>query len=204
MKTWAVAGEWPLSMDDNDGVAGFGDMLSLDEGVWWEPISSFGPQFGNNWNIRVVLTSDTVNQSIFLGYRVYNNGEKINAEHITDTSFIVPAEFVHDYNRFAVTTNYISCESDSAIMIFFPTEIPENIQTGVKIFPNPTHGKTMIQSIRPLISVNVYNVSGQLAKTFTLIGNSVEIDLGGLQPACYILHIETKDGTPLNRMLILQ
>ena len=204
MKIWAVTGEHPLSQSDDDGVIGFGDMISMYTAVSWESISLYGSQFAHNWNIRVVLTSDTLNQSIFLGYRVYNNGEKVNAIHITDTSFIVPAEFIHDYNRFAVTTNYISCESDSAILIFFPTEIPENIQTELKIFPNPTHGKVEIQSIRPLVSINVYHISGQLAKTFSLSGNYAEIDLSGFPPACYILHIETKGGTPFNEMLILQ
>ncbi|MFO8128498.1 MAG: T9SS type A sorting domain-containing protein, partial [Bacteroidales bacterium] len=49
-------GENPAGHDAGPAVAGYGDMITLD-GVAWDPLSSFGPQFDVNWNLQAYVES---------------------------------------------------------------------------------------------------------------------------------------------------
>jgi hypothetical protein len=49
-------GENPAGHDPGPAIAGYGDMITLD-GVQWDPLSSFGPQFDKNWNLQAYVES---------------------------------------------------------------------------------------------------------------------------------------------------
>lgn len=205
-KVWAVASEYPLGQDDTEGISGFGDLLSMDDpsNGTWESIGLYGAQFDYNWNIRLILTSDTANQSHFLGYRVYCDGEKINNLHIIDTLFVVPESITLNNNTFEVTANYISCESEPAVIVYNPTLLNENDPGYVSVYPNPTNGWVNVASVIPINIVNVYSTAGDLVRTYDITKNNVSIDLSSLSKGCYVVHAIMEDGSSARRKVFLK
>src|SRR5690606_25810660 len=49
-----AAGQNAAGVDAGPAVAGYGDMISTD-GTTWEAMSSFGPDFNNNWNLQAFV-----------------------------------------------------------------------------------------------------------------------------------------------------
>ncbi|MCK4676902.1 MAG: carboxypeptidase regulatory-like domain-containing protein, partial [Bacteroidales bacterium] len=49
-------GEHPAGCDDGPAVASYGDMISMDGGATWDPLSGFGLDY--NWNLQGYVTSD--------------------------------------------------------------------------------------------------------------------------------------------------
>ncbi len=60
------AGLYPAGVDEGPAVTGFGDMISMDNGITWEPLSELNPpDLDYNWNLEVYVTdSKGVEQQI--------------------------------------------------------------------------------------------------------------------------------------------
>ena len=75
----------PLAMDDSPAVNGKGNALSID-GETWFPASYQG--ISGNFNIKVNMEPDgNTTEQEPAGYNVYRDGEKLNNELVTGTSF---------------------------------------------------------------------------------------------------------------------
>jgi PKD repeat protein len=77
--------------------------------------------------------------------------------------------------------------------------------TGLKIYPNPTHGKIMINSERgSLIRAEVYNTIGGLVQTSADLIQSanMELDLGDLPGGVYYIKVETSNGVTTTKIII--
>lgn len=104
----------PLGMDNSEAVDGKGNLLSID-GETWFPASYQG--LTGNFNIKVNLVPDeSVSEEAPSGYNVYRDGEKVNSDLVTETSYTdaVSEAGTHDYT---ITSVYSdggeSAESES-------------------------------------------------------------------------------------------
>ncbi len=80
------------------------------------------------------------------------------------------------------------------------SEIPE-----FKIYPNPTNGVLLIESVNnlaansKLIGIEVFNVVGELVESASVVGNT--IDLGELPSGTYTMRITTESDTSVKRII---
>ncbi len=50
--------EYPAGSDDGPAIAGYGDMISRDDGETWEALSILNPDLDYNWNLHVYVTNE--------------------------------------------------------------------------------------------------------------------------------------------------
>ena len=96
------AGVQPLGIDDGKTVFGKGDMLSNDGKTWYSAAIS---GIEGNFNIAVNLSAATSDEQQPVGYNVYRDGTKVNAEPTSQTAYddVLTSTGVHKY---AVTSVY--------------------------------------------------------------------------------------------------
>ena len=71
------------------------------------------------------------------------------------------------------------------------------------LFPNPSHGKIILQNTNSqLQEITIYNLLGLLIYDSELIDNKTELNLN-LNSGVYIYHIKTKDGLVVKGKLIM-
>jgi hypothetical protein len=77
--------------------------------------------------------------------------------------------------------------------------------SGLSIYPNPTNGPLVIENKSPILSINIFNLSGEKMNShFKFHGQEiVELDLSGFRRGIYFLHIY--DGVKrYNRKILVQ
>ena len=81
--------------------------------------------------------------------------------------------------------------------------VPESAINNVVIHPNPTKGELHIQNVN-LEKANVYNVLGQLVKSFTLNSNNTDntINLSGLPKGVYYVYLINQDTASAKKVIV--
>ncbi len=74
----------------------------------------------------------------------------------------------------------------------------ETQDTSVKVYPNPTKNSFQIDSNKTIESVELYNITGQLLKTFSEEAN---YDISDLATGIYIANIKTQLGSKTLRIV---
>ncbi len=90
------AGVQPLGIDDSKAVFNKGNLLSSD-GKSWHSASISGIE--GNFNIRVNVASAASDEQQPVGYNVYRDGEKVNAEVVSANTYndVLPTTGTHTY-----------------------------------------------------------------------------------------------------------
>jgi len=80
----------------------------------------------------------------------------------------------------------------------------QDLQSGLKVYPNPTQSKLTIESSQQLgkVSLKLYDPIGRLVAEKEAISNTIEWDLSHLQSQLYYLVIEAA-GVKINRTVVL-
>ena len=109
-----------------------------------------------------------------------------------------------DYSDFSTITEtgYSNLELYIHQMAVTSTEEIELAGKLLKVFPNPSSGQLNIQSEYTIVQVELYNLSGQLVRTFngSLINS---IDVEGLPAGMYVLKAATQDHQLLSKKVMI-
>jgi hypothetical protein len=63
------------------------------------------------------------------------------------------------------------------------------------VYPNPTHGRVIFDSIEEIVSLQVLNLSGQVVRTETPNTKRFAMDTSVLTEGVYVVMIQTPTGT---------
>jgi hypothetical protein len=139
------------------------------------------------------------------GYNVYRNGVKINA------AIVVPTNYTDVVNMSGLYTYYVTAVySDPAgesgpsntHEVDVITSIKETGLSSTQIFPNPAKDMVNITSDFSIQSVTVYNFTGQIVANENVDGYSHQLNTSGLKAGIYIFHINTSNGTVMERIVV--
>src|SRR5690606_18176479 len=75
----------------------------------------------------------------------------------------------------------------------------EKKESEIQIFPNPFHSTIQLDSNEPITQIKLYNQLGQLV--FKQINSEKEISLNHLPEGLYFLHIKTKQGEVVKKVV---
>lgn len=104
-----------------------------------------------------------------------------------------------DYNE----TGNVQVLTGTDCSIEIPMGLQENLQSSVKVYPNPASSYIRIESSTQNIErVTIYNTLGQVVKTQNI--NGADIDVSGLSRGTYLLKIETTQGKTSTHKIIKQ
>lgn len=65
----------------------------------------------------------------------------------------------------------------------------DNNKSSIEVYPNPTSNRIFIQSDELIKNIKIYNIIGNLKKSYFLNTDKFDLDLTELEPAVYILEI---------------
>ncbi len=78
-----------------------------------------------------------------------------------------------------------------------------NLNPMVKLYPNPTEGRFMVESLEPIESVELYSLHGQLMKSPEGFGLRWEIETGDVPPAVYLVKVRWVNGQESTQRLVV-
>jgi hypothetical protein len=113
-------------------------------------------------------------------------------EYFDNTYDLVQSEFVY----YSVNSVYIrgeeQCESEWSDVGFWITDIEENTDKNIDVYPNPTYGLLNIEG-QGTMHITVSNLLGQKLQETTAEGNTV-LDLSRFESGMYLVRIEMENG----------
>ena len=113
-------------------------------------------------------------------------------EYFDNTYDLIQSEFVY----YSVNCVYIrgeeQCESEWSDVGFWITDIEENTDKNIDVYPNPTNGLLNIEG-QGTMHITVSNLLGQKLQEVTAEG-SIVLDLGRFESSLYLVRIETENG----------
>lgn len=72
---------------------------------------------------------------------------------------------------------------------------------GLNIFPNPTTSELNLQANTAIQSVSIYNILGQVVRSFEGTSTSAQLDVQDLKAGTYIAQVQTAEGTSALRFI---
>ncbi|MBQ6305488.1 MAG: C10 family peptidase, partial [Bacteroidales bacterium] len=113
-------------------------------------------------------------------------------EYFDNTYDLIQSEYVY----YSVNCVYIrgeeQCESEWSDVGFWITDIEENTDKNIDVYPNPTNGLLNIEG-QGTMHITVSNIMGQKLMEAAAEGNTT-IDMSHLTVGMYIIRIETEHG----------
>ena len=217
----------PGGYDTGPAVVGYGDMFSTDGGLSWERLSDAGTN--HNWYIHAT-TKQSVAYSPISGFNLYR--QEVNVEddyvlyamvpYVVDQKLYEYLDLAPDVSE-GQTYNYKvtalweidddSCESDPAMNIdltedyvtILVTEIEDNKEQKVIIYPNPAVSRLNISSDTPLESIEIFNTVGQVVFERKIHKEkNFSVNTEALMPGIYLVKIKAEDVVIIRRMVVSQ
>lgn len=206
-----IVGAYPAGVDAGPAIAGYGDMITTDGGIQWDPLSSFGLDY--NWNIQVFLETSTASDTAsMLGFNVFRKLDEEPAYTFLD---FVPFDSLQHYefmdpwnyswnSNFCYKVNGVwglmgdTCISDYALSYENPYEnsvcilwddIHDLNNEQIKFYPNPATNQLTISTNNgiPIKIINIYNQLGQ--NVLYIKQPTGSIDVSRLGEGIYIVEI---------------
>ena len=119
-------------------------------------------------------------------------------EYFDNTYDLIQSEFVY----YSVNCVYIrgeeQCESEWWDVGFWITDIEENTDKNIDVYPNPTNGLLNIEG-QSTMHICLSNLLGQKLQEVTVEG-SIVLDLSRFESGMYLVRIETENGVTIQKV----
>ena len=119
-------------------------------------------------------------------------------EYFDNTYNLIQGEFVY----YSVNCVYIrgeeQCESEWRDVGFWITDIEENTDKSINVYPNPTNGLINVSG-NGTMHITVCNLLGQTLKEMTAESNA-NIDLSGYGQSLYLVRVATETGVSVQKV----
>ena len=135
-------------------------------------------------------------------YNLYRN-DTLYREHLTEPLFIdtlTTLEGILVYQVTGVLNGVESSRSNRAC--WGNVSIPESETSPLKIFPNPTSGKVLLQA-EGLQEVAVFNTGGQLLHREKVSGSELSLDFSQYRTGLLYLRIQTEKGVLVRKVVVM-
>jgi hypothetical protein len=147
------------------------------------------------------LSKNTIN----VDYLLYGFNDKDREYFLSDKSILIasanPSVYVPNVDFFGnkrpTSSSVGACEYNSQLSIV------ENISNSLDIYPNPSRGIINIKTNNNIISVSIYNMSGELVKKEHFYDNSGSLDLENLTKGMYILRVENSSKYFISKRILI-
>jgi len=143
------------------------------------------------------------------GYNIYrkiNTGEFIKISSATTEEFFdvsYPGMAVYTYYVTALYNNWQESDPSNVWLVYVGTaSVDDKVFDNTQIFPNPATDVVKIKADHTIISVSVFNYTGQMIYTKGVENSEYMLNTSQFDPGIYIFRIETTEGTLSKRILI--
>ena len=176
--------------------------------------------YGSNYRIKLKWDKPEVDEGL-TGYYLYRkNGEvgsyqrikllSAGATSYTDNSANQEGNY---YYRLYAYYRAIECTSAPATtkddpnlfylkVYYSPTDVAENSETGINVFPNPADHSLKIEA-EGMTRLFVYNTLGQLVFESVCGDNVMDVNVSGWSEGIYLVKVLTTEGLSSRRVSIV-
>ena len=96
-------------------------------------------------------------------------------------------------------TQFVNAIFDNSNAVLSLQEQNQIVMNQIQIYPNPTNGLVMINSLHPIEKVEMYSLLGEKVQTFV---NTNEIDLKDHSVGIYTMKIITNSGIDFKKVIL--
>lgn len=186
----------PAAACENTGDAN-GRWVSID-GTEWMDLASAGLDY--TFMLRAFVEGGGTIHADVLGTIIYRDGELIVNQPIAQSTYtdVNPEIGTHEYTiRMVYSHNPIyeghyyamGCEQTKEVVVT-PTNVNENEELSVSVYPNPTNGNVFVEAIG-MKRIVVVNTLGQKVYEQDIDTDNVTIDMSHFQAGMYVMNIIT-------------
>lgn len=193
-KVQSVPGKYPIGIDAGPGISFRGDVVAMKlDQLSTLKLSSQGAINGN-WNISVSLEKNTKLNEERVGYNIYRNDVKINAEVVIDGSYVdKSAEGGKTYIYHATALWDTNCESEASDKVSINLTVVNDLASAnINVYPNPA--KDMLNIEGDVKTVRFYNLVGQEYSQQNVEGGRTSIDVSAWARGIYIIEVISATG----------
>lgn len=194
-----TANEAPLGMDDQLARQGVTDLYSDDGNMeTWTSLSASGESKNANWMMGLVLGTKESEDLGVKGYNVLIDGEKNNADILTDTQYstTISSNGSHLLKVRTLFNNGTTTTSTStAFVIDLTNAINDVTADAIQVAAD---AQSIVVTGASVSSLTLYSTAG--AKVASVSGNSLSV--AGMAKGAYVLSIAKTDGTTVSRKLV--
>jgi hypothetical protein len=150
----------------------------------------------NLHHFKVLRSTGAYKDEVLVAEIPYDGGNSY--EYFDNTYELIQSEFVY----YSVNCVYIrgeeQCESEWWDVGFWITDIEENSDESINVYPNPTNGLLNIEG-QGTMHITVSNLLGQKLQEVTAEG-SIVLDLSRFESGMYLVRIETEEGVTMQKI----
>ena len=147
-------------------------------------------------HFKVLRSTGAYKDEVLVAEIPYDGGNSY--EYFDNTYDLIQGEFVY----YSVNCVYIrgeeQCESEWWDVGFWITDIEENTDESINVYPNPTNGLLNVSG-NGVMQITVNNLLGQTLSETLAEGNAT-LDLSGYRPGCYLVRIATDKGITVKKI----
>ena len=150
----------------------------------------------NLHHFKVLRSTGAYKDEVLVAEITYDGNNSY--DYFDNTYDLIQSEFVY----YSVNCVYIrgeeQCESEWWDVGFWITDIEENTDKNIDVYPNPTNGLLNIEG-QGTMHITVSNVLGQTLNEMTAEGNTT-LDLSSYESGMYFIRIETVSGIKVQKI----
>ncbi|MCX6235070.1 MAG: T9SS type A sorting domain-containing protein [Bacteroidetes bacterium] len=223
--------ECPAGCDAGPAIAGFGDLISLND-TMWENLSSYGLDY--NWNLQGYVTTEygenvflgydsqdniakdfqtsdlskkadiRTNENNLLGFNVYHDDVLLNEAPIMECEYL-DENVPWNANFWCVRAVYDTCISEPVCIWIIVNTLALNYNdSDVIISPNPVSDILYIKSISPIKILQVLTLDGSILTTHKPFSSSVySLNVTGFKSGVYYIKLIREDRTYFRKFIKL-
>lgn len=200
------AGEFPAGADNGPGTSGSSDMISIN-GTTFVSLYSINSEWDYNWNIQALLTNRSGTKSALIsegpsalrlmGYNLYCNYRKVNADVLLDTLWLDAGLKSGTYNYYvkALYNEGESSPSNVVTISYIDATGDEGAVPGLLLYPVPASGFVVVETRETFNQIIMYDMLGKVVYQSRESGNKLTVSTQGYHPGMYLLQIKTGNGT---------
>lgn len=177
-----------------------GDWISTGPG--WSHLSD-NATLDYNWNIRAHLTGDAIVQwlSVTPASGTVGVGENQDIELDFDATGLEPGTVYHAQ---LVVNNNDPANPQAMVPVTLAvlTGIDEVSNSAVMIYPNPTSDKINIKSDVNIMSVDFYNLTGQVISHLDVNGKDFSTSIAQFGTGVYMMKVKTETGVVTHKISV--
>ena len=147
----------------------------------------------NQIDLSISLTNNQLsvneNNATYQWIDCNSNNSEIQSSSATSQTLIIT-----ETGLYAVIVTQNGCIDTSDCFITNYVGLKENLETKLRLYPNPTNGILNIDQITTINSIKITNLIGETVyKNNTVNSKLIELDLQHLTNGCYLIYINTNE-----------
>lgn len=195
LKVLAEPNIFTVGIDAGPAIEYKTNLISADGVIFTSLTEATYGELTGNWNISLSLEKTQAMEEKCIGYNIYRDNVKINADIITDGSYIdteVEGGKIYQYHATAIWDMYCESAASAKVELKAPVGVNDLASANIKVYPNPA--KDILNIEGGIETVCFYNALGQECSKQNAEDGKFSVDVSSWSKGIYIIEVASMTG----------